>query len=89
MMNSDIRDIVTWAPSQGWRVEDDSKGYTRFFNPDGEYVTNYPATPSNPYRRRRNLLVKLKKAGLPWPPPSKKEQRSQRQKGATTGPEIG
>jgi primase-polymerase (primpol)-like protein len=83
-MNSDIRNIVKWAVSQGWRVEDDSKGYTRFFNREGEYITNYPATPSNPYRRRQSLLVNLKKAGLPWPAPSKKEQRSQRKKGETT-----
>jgi len=83
-MNNGIRDIVRWAISQGWRVEDDSKGYTRFFNPAGEYITVYPATPSNPYRRLQTLLVKLKKAGLPWPAPSKKEQRSQRKKGETT-----
>jgi hypothetical protein len=29
----------------------------------------------------QDLLVALKKAGLPWPPPSKKEQRAQRKKG--------
>ena len=80
-MNSDINPVVTWATSQGWRVDEDSKGYARFYNPDGEYVTSYPATPSRAYRRRRDLLVKLKKAGLPWPPPSKKERRSQRKKG--------
>jgi hypothetical protein len=80
-MNSDIADIAKWARSQGWTVVDDSKGYTRFFNPDGAYITNYPATPSNPYRRRRDLLVHLKQAGLPWPAPSKKEQRAQRKKG--------
>jgi hypothetical protein len=37
--------------------------------------------PSNEYRRMQDLLVALKKAGLPWPPPSKKEQRAQRKKG--------
>jgi primase-polymerase (primpol)-like protein len=80
-MNRDIADIAKWAQSQGWAVEDDSKGYTRFYNPQGEYVTNYPATPSRPHRRIQDLKVNLRKAGLPWPPPSKKEQRSQRTRG--------
>ncbi|WP_067971831.1 hypothetical protein [Mycolicibacter icosiumassiliensis] len=80
-MNSDIKDIARWAESQGWRVEDDQKGYTRFYAPDGTYIVNYPATPSRPYRRMHELCVKLKKAGLPVPPPSKKEQRAQRKKG--------
>lgn len=88
-MNSEIRDIAKWAISQGWRVEDDSKGYTRFFDLEGQYITDYPATPSNPYRRRQSLLVNLKKAGLTWPAPSKKEQRSQRKRGETTGGAIG
>jgi primase-polymerase (primpol)-like protein len=82
-MNSDIADIVKWARSQEWTVVDDSKGYTRFYNPQGEYITNYPATPSRPTRRMADLQVALKKAGLPIPPPSKKEQRAQRQKGDT------
>ncbi|ANH29392.1 hypothetical protein A0V42_14085 [Mycobacterium avium subsp. paratuberculosis] len=82
-MNSNIADIAKWARSQGWTVFDDSKGYTRFYNPQGEYITNYPATPSRPNRRMADLKVDLKKAGLPIPPPSKKEQRAQRKKGDT------
>jgi hypothetical protein len=80
-MNSDITDIAKWARSQGWTVIDDQSGYTRFYDLAGTYITRYPATPSNPYRRRQDLLVKLKKAGLPWPAPSKKEQRATRRKG--------
>ncbi len=83
-MNSDIADIAKWARSQGWTVVDDTKGYTRFSTPEDEYITNYPATPKNPYRRRQDLLVGLKKAGLPWPAPSKKEQRAQRNKKGDT-----
>ncbi len=79
-MNRDVKDLATWATSQGWRVHDDASGYTRFHNPDGLYITRYPATPSNPRRRMADLTVALKKAGLPVPPPSKKEQRSQRRK---------
>lgn len=72
-MNSAINEIARWAQSQGWRVEDDSKGYTRFYDPRGNYVTHYPATPSNARRRMHDLRGALKKAGLPWPAPSKKD----------------
>jgi hypothetical protein len=41
-MNREIKDIATWAASQGWRVEDDANGYTRFHDPAGTYVTRYP-----------------------------------------------
>lgn len=79
-MNSEIKDWVEWAQSQGWTVEDDTKGYTRFYNPEGDYIGNYPATPGNAHRRLLDLRVNLKKAGLQIPPPSKKEQRSQARK---------
>ena len=79
-MNSAIRDLAAWAQANGWTVADDSKGYTRFYNPDGEYIAYYPATPSNPRRRMADLKVALKKAGLEVPPPSKKEQRARRNK---------
>lgn len=82
-MNRGINDIARWAQSQGWRVKDDSKGYTRFYDLRGNYVTHYPATPSNARRRMQDLEGKLRKAGLAWPPPSKKEQRSYRRKGGT------
>ncbi|MGW5439800.1 hypothetical protein [Nocardia asteroides] len=77
-MNSDIRDIADWARSQGWTVTDDSKGYTRFYAPNNDYVARYPATPSNPRRRMTDLKVALRAAGLQIPPPSKKEQRALR-----------
>lgn len=80
-MNSAITKIAKWAKSQQWTVDDDADGYTRFTNPQGAYIVSFPATPSNEYRRMQDLLVALKKAGLPWPPPSKKEQRAQRKKG--------
>lgn len=79
-MNSDIKDWATWAVSQGWTVEDDANGYTRFHDPNGDYVARYPATPSNPRRRMADLKTALKRAGLQIPPPSKKEQRAMRRK---------
>lgn len=77
-MNSDITDIAKWARSNGFEVRDDANGYTRFYTPTGEYVTRYPATPSNPRRRMLDIKVALRKAGLQVPPPSKKEHRAQR-----------
>ncbi len=79
-MNSDIKDWADWAESQGWTVKTDGKGYARFYDPDDEYIAQYPATPSNPRRRMKDLQVALKKAGLQIPPPSKKEQKSARRK---------
>ncbi len=86
-MNSDIKKIAKWAQDNGYRVEDDASGYTRFHGPDGKYVTRYPATPSNPRRRMADLLVDLKASGLQIPPPSKKEQRSARNKAKEAGDE--
>ncbi len=75
-MNSDIKKIAKWAESQGWTVEDDSKGYTHFYDTNGDHRAYYPATPSRPFRRMKDLEVALKAAGLQIPPPSKKEQRA-------------
>jgi hypothetical protein len=79
-VDKDLTDIIRWAESQRWEVKTDSKGYKRFYNPEGEYVAHYPATPSNPRRRMKDLQVALKRAGLQIPPPSRSEQRSQRRK---------
>ncbi len=80
VVDSGIADIVKWAKSQSWTVDDDTKGYTRFYDPQGNYVVNYPVTPSNPHRRMADLEVALRRAGLQVPPPSKNEQRAQRKK---------
>jgi hypothetical protein len=80
IVNSEIKKIAKWARSQGWTVKDDTSGHTHFYAPNGDYVTDYPGTPSNPYRRMKDLTTDLKAAGLPIPPPSKSEQRAQRNK---------
>jgi hypothetical protein len=77
-MAEDIDRLIEWARSQGWTVEIDANGYRRFHTPDGTYVVRYPATPSNPRRRLLDVLTAIRRHGLAWPPPSKKEQRSQR-----------
>lgn len=79
-MNSDIADLAKWAQENGWMVKDDAKGYTRFFDPNGDYVGRYPATPGNARRRMADLKTDLKRGGLEIPPPSKKELKARRNK---------
>ena len=79
-MNNEIKAWADWATSQGWTVMDNEKGYTHFYTPSGDWVSYFPATPSNMHRRLADLKVKLNKAGLQIPPPSKKEQRAMRRK---------
>jgi hypothetical protein len=79
-VDKDLTALVSWARSQGWQVRHDHKGYTRFYDPEGNYIASYPATPSNPRRRMADLKVALKRAGLQVPPPSKSEQRAQRRR---------
>lgn len=75
-MNSEIKELADWAGKNGWTVKDDSKGYTKFRDANGNYVAQYPATPGNPHRRLMDLKTALKRAGLEIPPPSKKVQRA-------------
>ncbi|HEY3749859.1 MAG TPA: hypothetical protein VGL80_11695 [Pseudonocardiaceae bacterium] len=79
-MAEDIDKLIRWAESQGWRVEIDNNGYRRFFAPDGEYVVRYPATPSNPRRRLLDVVTATRRYGLPWPAPSRAEQRADRRR---------
>lgn len=44
-MNGDIKKWAEWAATQGWTVRDTADAYTQFFDPDGAYVSYYPATP--------------------------------------------
>lgn len=79
-MADDIDELIAWARSQGWTVSTDADGYRRFYTPGGTYVVRYPATPSNPRRRLLDVVTAVRRHGLPWPAPSKKEQRAQRRK---------
>lgn len=79
-MADDIDGLLAYARSQGFIVEVDASGYRRVLTSAGELITRYPASPSRKERRYLEVVIALRKHGLIWPPPSKKEQRSQRRK---------
>lgn len=66
----DIRKIEKALTQQGWTIQISSKNYRRYYAPNGDYVTDYPSTPSS-QRRLLNTLAALKRAGFIWPPPRK------------------
>lgn len=79
-MAEDINKVIEWASSQGWTVKESADGYKRFYSPEGEYIVQYPKTPKNKERRLADVITALKRNGLEWPIPSKKELRSRRRK---------
>jgi hypothetical protein len=72
MGDEGVSDIVKWAESQGWTVDIDNTGYLRFYDPHGNYITYYPCTPKNPYRRRMDVLVRSRKLGCRGPSRARK-----------------
>lgn len=79
-MAEDIDKLVDWARSQGWDVQVNTDGYRYFYTPDGTYVVRHPNSPSRSRRRFLDVVTRVRAHGLAWPPPSKKELRSQRRK---------
>jgi hypothetical protein len=76
----DINSVSKWAESQGWKIKVAASGHRRFYDEKGNYITDYPSTPSS-QRRFNNLVADLKRAGLELPPPSKKIQRARKRTG--------
>lgn len=75
----DLEKIVRAAKDQGWEVGRTEKSHWSFTNPEGAtFITS--GTPSD-VRSVRNALAGLVRLGLEWPPPSKKQLRSRRNKG--------
>ncbi len=75
----DLDKIIRAARDQGWEVERTQKSHWSFTNPDGAtYITSGTASD---VRSVRNALAGLVRLGLQWPPPSKKQLRSQRRRG--------
>ena len=65
---NDIKKVEKALLAQGFEIRTASNGYHRYFDPSGNYVTDYPKTPSS-QRRLLNTLAALKRAGFLWPPP--------------------
>jgi hypothetical protein len=65
----DLRDLEQAARAQGWKVDRTAKGHPRFTPPDPTMeIVIGSGTPSD-VRSLRNLLARLRRAGLVWPPP--------------------
>lgn len=63
----DLRDIERAAIDQGWKVDRTAKGHPRFTPPDpNQDIIIGSGTPSD-VRAIRNLLARLKRAGLMYP----------------------
>lgn len=63
----DLRDIEQAAIEQGWRVERTKRGHPVFYPPDPDKGPIYGSGTPSDRRSIRNLLAKLKSAGLIWP----------------------
>jgi len=64
----DLRDIEKAAKEQGFKVGRTKKGHPVFTPPDpSKDIVVGSGTPSD-VRSIRNLLAKLRQAGLVWPP---------------------
>lgn len=75
----DWNQIVKAAKGQGWTVETTGHGL-RLIPPDpNKKMVQLASTPSD-VRAVRNVLAIMRSQGFIWPPPSKKELRSQRKR---------
>lgn len=67
----DLRDIIEAAEDQGFHVDRTSKGHWRFVPPDPDQpIVHHSGTPSD-WRAVRNLVARLRRVGLEWPPKGK------------------
>jgi len=63
----DLRDIERAAAEQGWKIDRTARGHPRFTPPDRtDEIIVGSGTPSD-VRALRNLLARLKRAGLVYP----------------------
>jgi len=61
------REIEKAAREQGWRVERTKRGHPVFYHPDPKVSPIYGSGTPGDQASIRNLLAKLKTAGLIWP----------------------
>jgi hypothetical protein len=63
----DLRDIIEAAEDQGFRVESSKKGHPIFYPPDKSKSPVVGSGTASDVRAIRNLLARLKAAGLVFP----------------------
>jgi len=64
----DQRDIEKAAREQGFRIGRTKKGHPVFYPPDPRMGPVFGSGTPSDVRSVRNLLAKLRHAGLVWPP---------------------
>lgn len=73
-MGNDMTRLLQALEDQGFVVTRTGKGHWLVRNGNGDFVTTLAGTPSE-YRGWQNALSRLKRAGLIWPPPTRKRRQ--------------
>ena len=73
-MGNDMTRLLQALEDQGFVVTRTGKGHWLVRNGEGDFVTTLTRTPSE-YRGWQNALSRLRRAGLIWPPPTRKRKR--------------
>ena len=67
-MDKDTKKLIKEAERQGWRVDVTSKGHPRFWPPNKDQSPIIGSGTSSDHRSFNNLVARLRRAGLRWPP---------------------
>lgn len=73
-MGNDMTRLLKALEDQGFVVTRTGRGHWLVRNGEGDFVTTLAGTPSE-YRGWKNALAALKRAGLIWPPPTRKRKQ--------------
>lgn len=63
-LKKEVKEIVKAAKSQGWRVEDRTKGYA-LYDPNGEHMEILHKTPSAPAGLKKSIS-RMRRHGFEW-----------------------
>jgi len=61
--NSDFRDILAAAKTQGWKTVQTNRGHYKFLAPNGKDMVHTAGSPSD-MRAIKNLTARLRQRGL-------------------------
>jgi len=82
-MSNDFKDIFSELRTQNWELEKTSRGHWKATPPDKSLAIVHFSESNDPHALR-NTIRDLKRGGLIWPPPSKKDLASDRRTEAET-----